>query len=160
MTMWPPPLTPHGLSAPYTLLTPHTPALFAFLALLPRLRVPHSVSHTPCPTPRVPHPVFHTPFRSLPPPFRRLSSAGAEHHAGILARVRLLQLRGLLRVVPPLQRYGTHHITYTLYAPFIHLHYHSYTYVHPLYMYIHHIHTLNTSKHPCKHPCKHPVNTL
>ena len=30
---------------------------------------------------------------------------------------------------------------YTLYTPFIHLHYHIYTYVHPLYMYIHHIYT-------------------
>ena len=30
---------------------------------------------------------------------------------------------------------------YTLYTPFIHLRYHMYTYVHPLYMYIHHIYT-------------------
>ena len=30
---------------------------------------------------------------------------------------------------------------YTLYTPFIHLHYHIYTYVHPLHMYIHHIYT-------------------
>ena len=30
---------------------------------------------------------------------------------------------------------------YTLYTPCIHPHYHIYTYVHPLYMYIHHIYT-------------------
>ena len=29
--------------------------------------------------------------------------------------------------------------SYTLYTPFIHLHYHIYTYVHPSYTYIHHI---------------------
>ena len=32
-------------------------------------------------------------------------------------------------------------LVYTLYTPFIHPHYHIYTYVHPLYMYIHHIYT-------------------
>ena len=40
-------------------------------------------------------------------------------------------------------------ILYTLHAPFIHLHYHTYTYVHPLYMYIHHIYVIYT-----------PLNTL
>ena len=40
------------------------------------------------------------------------------------------------------ERYIMLYPLYTLYAPFIHLHYHMYTYVHPLYMYIRHIHTL------------------
>ena len=37
-----------------------------------------------------------------------------------------------------------HHSIFTLYAPFIHLRCRIYTYVHPLYMYIHHTYT---SKH-------------
>ena len=40
----------------------------------------------------------------------------------------------------------------TLYTPFIHLHYYMYTYVHLLYMYIHHINTFNTLETPFKHP--------
>ena len=34
-----------------------------------------------------------------------------------------------------------------LYTPFIPLHYHMYTYAHPLYMYLHHIYTQHTSNH-------------
>ena len=39
-------------------------------------------------------------------------------------------------------------ILYTLYTPFIHLYSRIYTYVHPLYMYIHHIYTSHTSNYP------------
>ena len=35
----------------------------------------------------------------------------------------------------------------TLYTPFIPLHYHIYTYAHPLNMYTHHIYTQYTSNH-------------
>ena len=41
------------------------------------------------------------------------------------------QARGLIRV-------------YSIYSPFIRLHYHICTYVHPLYMYIHHVCTIYT----------------
>ena len=40
----------------------------------------------------------------------------------------------------------------THYTPFIHLHYSMYTYVHLLYMYIHHRNTFNTLETPFKHP--------
>ena len=42
-----------------------------------------------------------------------------------------------------------------IFTPFIHLSHHMYTYVHPLYMYIHHISPLtHTSKHPVCTPLK------
>ena len=62
-------------------------------------------------------------------------------------RPRLKSLR-IIIVPRPLIRTGGHRrrrhhgyprYYYTLYSPFIHLHYHINTYVHPLYMYIHHI---------------------
>ena len=40
---------------------------------------------------------------------------------------------------------------YTLFTPFIHLHCHTYTYVHPLYMYTHHIYSSSPNT---------PLNTL
>ena len=39
------------------------------------------------------------------------------------------------------QSSGVNPSYYTLYTPFIHPHYHIYTYVHPLYVYIHHTYT-------------------
>ena len=51
-------------------------------------------------------------------------------------------------------------ILYTLFIPFLHLHYHIYTYVHPLYMYTHHIYTMYTPNTPLYTPYIHPIYAL